>query len=307
MRPTFLFAVGAAFVISFAGCMTAIGEPGEDLAQAEDEISALLPSYVTVRPDLRRCAAPLCGGYFVRDVNNGERVYYVSELVFPRTLFDAETIEEALEAPGDMILRGVLGVAEPRFETRPFVVREAFRGMPGHAPRTGDRFFTVEERKRPIMCLVAPCNNEIAVELNTRVRRDFTRFSVNGAASRWVDREWLASRVDDHGALVAGVFVPGEKFPGGYEKVLAAHQIYVRLPDVMGPCPSTPVAMCPTHEVATFSRSEDRCLVFEGCERLVATCPPLAPVCAEGYTLASWRSEPYGCMDYACDPTFVTP
>lgn len=29
------------------------------------------------------------------------------------------------------------------------------------------------------------------------------------------------------------------------------------------------------------------------------------PVCADGYTLTSWRSGQFGCNAYACDPTFV--
>ena len=289
--------------VSAAGCAASDGpsEPGT----ATEPVDEQSVTFVTLRADLRRCAAPQCGGYFVRDINSTHAERYVSGLAFAESRLPPDAIDDVRSAPAsELVLRGYLGPQEPRTQTRPFVVLEAFRGMPSVTPREGAAFYMVHPRKPPIACFVAPCPNEIAALLNTSAEVGFDRVAVDLAALPWVDRGWLASRVEAHGAIVAGTFEKGALFPGGYEDVLQATQVFVRLPERVGPCPTVPAWLCTDGSVAAFERTDDRCVVQVGCVR-PGVCPLFAPACASGYTLTSWTAPPNGCPAFACDPTFI--
>jgi len=273
---------------------TAVGEGVDELSM----------TFVTLRADLRRCAGPLCGGYFVRDVNRRGAERYVSRLDFDTSL-PAEVIDDVRSAPAsELVLRGHLGTQETRFHTRPFVVSEAFRGMPGVTPREDAAFYQVHARKPPIECFVAPCPNEIASLLNTSMATEFDRVSVDSAALLWVDKGWLASRVEAHEAVAAGTLGQGAHLPGGFEAVLDASQVFVRLPERIGPCRASPTQSCADGTVAVDERTADRCLMQVGCVK-PGICPLFEPACAAGYTLSSWASLPNGCPAFACDPTFT--
>src|SRR5262245_31897030 len=56
--------------------------PGPGPAPGDDQISEKNPAYVTLKRDVRRCAAPLCGGYFITEVNRTREAQYVSGLEF---------------------------------------------------------------------------------------------------------------------------------------------------------------------------------------------------------------------------------
>jgi hypothetical protein len=281
-------------------------DPGS-IDKRADEIAVTLPSFVTLRADLRRCLAPLCGGFFVRDVNGQGTEQYVSKLDFQESGLLTDAIADVQSAPAnELVLRGHLGQQEPLYQTRPFMVLEAFRGMPNVTPRDGDAFYQVHARRPPIACFVAPCPNEIASLLNTNSQETFDRISVDGAALPWVDKQWLASRVATHNAVAAGTFADGESFPGGVERVLEASQVFVRLPELVGPCPARPEFRCTEGTVVLQQRTEDRCMVQVGCVSQ-NICPQSRdiPECQSGYALTSWTVPPSGCPTYACDPSFV--
>jgi len=301
----------AACALLFAGataCSTSDGpsDPG-NLGDRADELSTARPSFVTLRVDARRCRAPLCGGYFVRDVNGQGTEVYVSGLDFTESHLATDTIADIRSAPAsELVMRGRLGLPQVPFQTRQLVVLDAFRGMPGVTLREDDTFYQVHPRKPPIQCLVAPCPNEMAVRLNTMTEDAFDRVSVDRAALTWVDKGWLASRVAAHQAVVAGALVQGEHFPGGFEEVLDASQVFVRLPDNAGTCPAGPQLLCSEGTIAAEERTVDRCLVQTACVK-PGICPLYAPACAPGYTLSSWPALPSGCLAFACDPSFVAP
>src|SRR5262249_46945607 len=150
----------------------------------------------------------VCGGYFVRDVNTGGAEQYVSKLDFSESNLPDDAIEDVRSAPAsELVLRGHLGAPETDYHTRAFVVLDAFRGMPSVTPHDGAAFYAVHARKPPISCFVAPCPNEIASLLNTTTELTFDRVSVDDAAFQWVDKGWLASRVEARGGIAAGTLV----------------------------------------------------------------------------------------------------
>ena len=274
-----------------------VSSQGEELAMTRDRV-------VVVRPDARRCVAPLCGGYFVRELNRGEAERYVSALDLSATGLDDAAVAGALAAPTSLVLRGHLGAADARHGTRRFAARDVWRGMPGVAPADDEAFYTVAPRTPPIECLVAPCPEEIATLVNGRDHYAFDGVDVAPAALAWVDASWLASRVTEHGAVVAASWVRGTHYPGGYAWTLQTSQVYVHLPDRVGPCPAAPAQACDEGTVAAFERNPDRCLIQVACVKR-AICPLYMPACSAGYTLGAWFGRS-GCAQFACDPTFVT-
>jgi hypothetical protein len=103
-----------------------------------------------------------------------------------------------------------------------------------------------------------------------------------------LDRTWLADRAL-HGAIVAGHMESG---------TMNASQVFVRLPDPMGPCPDF-VTHCGEGQMPTYTRTARRCLMPSKCVA-PAICPLGVPNCAPGYKRVSWTNA----TAYVCDPSF---
>jgi hypothetical protein len=299
-RRLFAPLVLAALAPLSAGCQ------GAETADSEDELSASSRSYVTVTKDTRKCVAPLCGGYWVEDVNRKTAATYVSDLDFSPAGLGAGALEDARSAPPEeLVLRGKLGPKEASFGTRAFLVSEVYRGMPGVTPVAGEAFFQAKPRSPQISCFAAPCPNEVATKLNSTDKTNFDGYEVARAQKPFVDAAWLVERVEHHGAVVAARWSDGQTYPAGVEKLLDASQVYVRLPADPGPCPAFKLAACPAGQSWTYTRTVDLCLTPDKCAD-DAGCPSLQPAqCAEGYDLASWRTDTASCRAFACDPSFV--
>ena len=272
----------------------------------EGDLSAASRSYVTLRRDDRKCASPLCGGYFVHDVNRATAEAYVSGIDLAPANLSPELEDSILAASAEeLVLRGKLGPVESTHKTRAFLVSEVYRGMPGMAPAEADVFFSTKTRSPPIECITAPCNNEIATQLNSTKTTTFTSYNVADALPGGGDTAWLTDRQQAHGAITAGAIVKGTKKPGGYEQVMKATQVYVRLPDVLGPCPKVAQPTCAAGKVPTFTRSLNRCLVFDTCVKS-GICPQFLLACPDGYTQVTWAQSSSACKAMACDPSFLS-
>ena len=303
--------LAAGFIL--VGCAVETSPPASDFSseqvdEAESDLSTTSPSYVTVRHDDRKCMAPMCGGYWVKDVNKKTNERYVSALDFSLSGLDDVLIGKVLEAPAaELVLRGKLGPKEHTYKTRTFLVYEAYRGMPGVVPYEGDIYFTAEDRDPQVQCFTAPCPNEVASKLNSGATRLFDGYQVQLAARPHVDQDWLIDRVNHHGAIVAAWIIPGEHFAGGFEKILDASQVYLNVADMTGPCTTAPLAPCFEGAQWTYTRDENLCLLPNAC---VANdnCPSLAPPrCEDGYAITAWHVNSPGCMRLVCDPAFVLP
>jgi len=283
--------------------------PSEETASAEADLSPYSLSYVTLRQDARKCKAPLCGGFWVKDVNRNWAERYVSGLDFSESGLTADLIGRVQGAPaGELVIRGRLGAREPEFGTRKLLVYQAYRGMPGVQPLAGDLFFAAENRDPPIQCFTAPCPNEVAFVLNSYEAYAFDGYQVGLAARLHVDQQWLVDRVSQHGAIAAALFVRGEQYPGGYAYLLDASQVYLDVADMTGPCPAVKLAQCPEPGSEwTYTRDEKLCLLPQACSTN-DNCPSLQPPpCEEGYSVSAWPTNSPGCMRFACDPSFVLP
>ena len=277
-------------------------------AQTADEgdLSQSSRSYVTLRHDDRKCAAPMCGGYFVRDVNRATAERYVSGLDLAAAGLAPEIEDSVLAAPAEeLVLRGKLGPIEALHSTRAFLVSEVYRGMPGMAPGAADVFFTSKTHTPALECFTTPCNNEVATQLNSTKTTTFSSYQVTDALPSGGDAAWLTGRMQTHGAITAGNIVNGAKAAVGFEQVLAATQVYVRLPDVLQACPKVAKPQCASGKMPTFTRSLDRCLVFDTCVK-PGICTQFLPACPADYTQTTWAHSSSSCKAMACDPSFLS-
>jgi hypothetical protein len=152
-------------VVSLTVLSTACGvsslevEGTEDtLADDSQELSTTKDTFVIARRDYRRCVSPMCGGYWVKDLNSTMQERYVSAFDFSDSSLLASTYDVIRGAPdNELILFGRLGPKESRFDTRTLMVKLAYRGMPGRTFSATDKFYGVFPSK--IACTTTPCAN----------------------------------------------------------------------------------------------------------------------------------------------------
>jgi hypothetical protein len=287
----------AAAVLVTSACGVSDSTVGSDTSTQDGaELSSSSRTYIALRKDMRACASPMCGGYFVHDVNRTTTTEtYVSGLDFTASgLSDADQ-QRVFEAPDEVVLRGKLGPKESVHNTRPFIVSEAYRGMPGLTPSATDAFFKVQSVS--IECFAAPCPTLSAVQANHTAKTLLHALSLTGLG--FVDQTWLSARVTEGGAIVTGAIVHS-----GGTTTLEGSNVYVQLPESTV-CPAIAVQSCPSGQVRTYTRSADRCLFADQCVTQ-GVCNFLVPNCGDGYTAASWKRAPNGCSNVVCDPSWLS-
>jgi hypothetical protein len=302
----FVTAVSAAVVLSL---LSACGGGADDssLGESDDSLTTRTPVFVTLRKDQRRCAAPACGGYWAKDANKTSAEQYVSALDFAAAHLDETSLEHVQNAPAEeLLLKARLGPAERVTKTRTLLVSEAYRGLPGARVAAGDAFYTATKRSPQITCVAAPCNNLVGQKLGTSTKSAFTRLELAPAAPPLTQLSWLESRVLARGGIVAAHFEAGQRQAAGTEKVLEASQVFIRLPEAIGPCPQARMPPCADGQVRTFARDENRCVVPSACVT-PGMCPLFLPNCGPGYSLQTWRAGTFACNVYQCDPMFTVP
>ncbi|MFT3709747.1 MAG: hypothetical protein QM817_19130 [Archangium sp.] len=305
MRTTLLITA-----LLVAGCGVSEAQLDDSSADFDSETGELGTSsrtYVVFRKDFRKCSYPMCGGWYVHDVNRAElREVYVPAFDFSASNLRTEE-QQALvtNAPAnEVVLYGKLGALKSGL--RDFVVTTAWRGMPGvtftEFSSGADTFY----RANPvtIQCIAAPCPNMQATKLHSTTKTMFHDLSVERASMPQVDQNWLTFRITDKDALVAGKIVDGAQVGAGREKVLDASQIFLKLPDMTQSCPRSSLPLCGGTKVNTWTRDHNRCTVPAACVQ-PGVCAAFVPACAAGYSLVSWTGGTRACTQYACDPDWL--
>jgi hypothetical protein len=219
----------------------------------------------------------------VSEINGTLPAHLVS--TFDVSQLPGGAIEQANGGGDALIFRGRFGPVDDR-RGATFIASEAWRGLPDvESPATD-----------PVVAIQTVDGALVAHPLNESSETVLGTLSVSGFAPPLVETTWLTSRVLAGGALVAGEV---------HGTTLEASQVFVRLPDRVGPC-SDVLPHCEGDEVPTFERDQDLCLVSTGCV-VPRACPMYRPECAPGYVLAAWPSQPGGCLSFACDAAFLTP
>jgi hypothetical protein len=193
-------------------------------APVPDPISTT-SSFYTIRRDLRRCASPMCGGYFIKLVNkprtrcaNGSSLSecYVASIDWngqPEADTDGVLVRGTLVPSGNH--SGKFGYLK---------VREVW--LPATGNQTSGTFFRV--RDRGIRCIAAPCETHHEANLNTTLSRNVAGVDLAAAnASESAVGEALTAMTGPDGLLVIGSHEPVTG-PAGRSQKLNATQFYLR-------------------------------------------------------------------------------
>lgn len=244
---------------------------GAELISSLPEPVSSNSTFYTVRPDLRRCASPRCGGYYVRRVNtpltrcaNGRLMAecYVAEIDW-----NGQSEVDARRAllRGEVIARryghfGNLGALR---------VRESWQAASDNQP--AGVFYRV--RDRGVRCITFPCPSHRETKLNS----SFSQSIAGADLTRAGAKEDLVSQAFAAMTGVGGVLVAGNQTtvtgPGGRMPELKATQFYLRAGNsqAMKPCIKTGCSsqVCADKDVITTCewRPEYACYQKAACER----------------------------------------
>jgi hypothetical protein len=253
-----------------AGSRTQFSETPNETNGALDPISSTSTFYA-VRSDLRRCAAPLCGGYFVKRVNlpntrcaNGS---FMAECYVAGIDWNGQPQVEARRA----LLRGnLVAHRHHRFgQMGTLRVTESWQAASDHA--VSGSFYRV--RDRGLRCITFPCPTHHEAKLNSTVSRNIAGVDLTGvAAPENAVSEASTAMTGSDGVLVAGfhAVITG---PGGKSETLKANQFYLRGGQVQAskPCLKTGCGnqLCADHDVISTCewRPEYACYQKAACER----------------------------------------
>lgn len=232
------------FALTMPACAGQIGAPADNDASLADDAKADRTgggtSYYVVRPDLRRCAAPACGGAFVRRVNfatttcadgTSAAECYVAAADYSKAGLDDNDMTAVAARP--MIVKGRL--ADTSYVAGRFgnlVASEVWVAAVGttpsgaYAPVSG---VVYRVKDNGVRCITSPCPSDHELKLNGTSSRDVAGidFSAVGASD--------AEIADAYGALTSadGLLVDGSNTtvsgPGGTLYQLSAANFYAKV------------------------------------------------------------------------------
>jgi hypothetical protein len=210
---------------------------GDATASAEDQAlsltqslrSAPAPSYARVRRDLRRCASPACGGFFIENVNQRAQrcldgkvsdACYVADLDLSALGLSADQESLVRSNPEEFLLDGTLQ-ANGRQRFGQCAVSEAWHGHAGITP--SGQFFHAQSSG--IICITSPCPT-FSADLLNRSAASFQVAEVDLARVSSDPSDGLAQLNQPEGLLLAGrrTTVRG---PGGSATGLRANEYYL--------------------------------------------------------------------------------
>jgi len=192
--------------------------------------------FYLVRPDLRRCASPLCGGYWVKRVNYSStrcanrrwmRECYVAEIDW-----SGQTEVEG----GEVLLRGqIIARRYPRFGNLGALrVTESWKS----AAKSSGSGTLYRVRDRGVRCITHPCLTHQAAKLNSQSVENIAGvdLAATGATGEQIS-EAAAAMTQPEGVIVAGnhAVVSG---PAGRAQTLKATKFYLRAGAQIGGSPS---------------------------------------------------------------------
>lgn len=246
-------------------------EPPNDDAGAPVRLAST-SSFYSFRRDLRRCASPRCGGYFVKLVNRSrtrcadgrsQKECYVASIDW----------RGQSEPDSD---RGLLrGTIRRQGQFGEFRVAEVWNASSANQP--AGMFYRV--RDRGLRCIAAPCATHHEATLNSTASRNIAGVDLSGAgAPENVVGDASQAMTSPDGILVSGSHsvVTG---PAGRMQMLKASQFYLRAGASAGGSGTIPEKVCmrtgcsgqvcSDQEVITTCefRPEYECFKKAACER----------------------------------------
>ena len=253
-----------------------LGVPIGTTGAPEVDSLASTSTFYTIRHDLRRCASPMCGGYFIKLVNqsrtrcaNGR---YMNEC------YVASIEWNGLPEPdkNGALVRGSLRKTNDDRHGRFGVLRAREVWLPTSNNQASGTYYRV--RDRGVRCIAAPCETHHEAKLNTSVSRNIAGVDLSGAGAP----ENALSEANQAMTSPDGVLIVGKHSrvtgPAGRSQTLKATQLYLRAKpggtssdNQNKPCFRTGCSsqVCADEEVITTCeyRTEYECYKTAKCER----------------------------------------
>ncbi len=161
-------------------------ENSPETAEAKADSIASTSTYYTVRQDLRRCISPVCGGFWVRRVNQARTTCqdgsqaaecYVADLDLARLDLDDATLSRLNDSirAGQAVLRGSIraGLSYGGNTLGRFGATEGYRAISSATP-VGS-FYRVNDLG--VRCITFPCFSLHAAKLNSTVSTQLSAVS----------------------------------------------------------------------------------------------------------------------------------
>lgn len=247
--------------------------------------------YQVTRQDTRKCMWPLCGGVFVKQVN--QRKTRCSDGSLAADCYIATLDSKALGwtpqqstsfteqfNQGQGLVRGQLGVstdAGSGLQIATLSAKEAWQAQ-AEAPRHYGRFYAVAANG--IVCVAYPCDSFSASLVNRNKPAE-------GMAGLKLDNLDLDAGVVaqiqrqlDNGGVIAAGATETVSGPGGQSTVLVARQVYLPAKG----SPAQPAFLCQTGQTACpTGQFCDTPAGACGNSEAVGTCRPMPEVCTMQY------------------------
>lgn len=240
-------------------------------AAAVADSLASTSSFYSFRRDLRKCASPRCGGYFVKLVNDARMRCVDNRWAAECYVADIEWNGQPEPESDRALLRGTMHVRGNR-NGRFGVLRVTEVWQAASANQPSGTFFRVLDRG--IRCIAAPCPTHHEARLNSTHSRDVAGVDLSGAgAPENLMSEAMQAMTSPNGILVSGVHVP-VRGPAGRSQMLKVTQFYLRAgksTSSLKPCMKTGCSgqVCSDQEVITTCeyKTEYECYKKATCER----------------------------------------
>ena len=230
-------------------------------------------SFYSFRHDLRKCASPRCGGYFVRLVNDARTRCADNRWATECYVADIEWNGQAEPENDRALLRGTMRLQGNR-NGRFGVLRVTEVWQAASANQPSGMFFRV--RDRGLKCIAAPCPTHHEARLNSTQSREIAGVDLNGAgAPENLLSEATQAMTSRDGILISGDHAPVTG-PAGRSQMLKATQFYLRAgtsgtASSLKPCKKTGCSsqVCSDQDVVTTCefRKEYECYQKATCER----------------------------------------
>lgn len=264
-----LFALGLA-ALSLSACSASTDTAADDTS--EDAVSTNRNSgyFMVTRADARRCASPLCGGYFVKRVNASKTpcadgVYrdecYVSQIDLTGLSLSSSEVSDfnaKLVAGGGIVRASIHKFTFGGNHLGNLVATEGWKAATG-SPATGD-FYRVADNG--IRCVRAPCPSTSADKLNSTKTSNVTRvdFTSTDLAATTANLDAAGTALGTHdGVLVSGTLALPKCIPSNTScgPTIITNEFFLRVThstDTLGQsCGGRGQQMCATGQYCSWA------------------------------------------------------
>ena len=228
-------------------------------------------TFFTIRRDLRRCASPRCGGFFVKRVNTRRTRCADGQQMTECYVAEIDWNGNSQPEPNRTLIRGELTSLSHRRMGRFGLLRASEVWEAGSDKSATGDFFRV--RDLGVRCITHPCLTHHEAKLNTTASRDIAGVELNGAGASDDRLSEAVKAMTSAGGIIVSGWPRQVSGPAGRAVTLEASQFYLLTGNSVSEkrCIKTGCSqqICADEEVITTCeyRSEYECYRPARCER----------------------------------------